>query len=415
MKKIIFTLLLMFMPLTLVKANFEEMPEPTLPPSYGGGWIGQYRCVDDSVSFNEFQALGGFQVPYDNEESNIINDGYGYCVRTDIVGRIHDYNSSLGGKQIIYCEPGEVVGRRGTSPTEFTKYAHFIATWNKGVCCPADQPFNYEDPFFLSNWNHLRCCSRAHLDGVSSSSCGSFERGEEPIDYEQDTAGDTSVFPTGIPVFTCATQNCFVGPSDPSNPSSDQIFLSGVSRGTYTEDEVGNKGYICYEEADTGDFDNPGVTPSPVINVGGVDYYCIGGSGVPVSDWDANKDRLPAYLACRSFLSPERPEETAEYDNCLLCINACETCVYSSLGCIDTTLNGVITTIMRIGLGVLGALGIFRIMQAAMLRQSADPKDIQESWDIIMSVIMGAIVLVASSLILRVIGVNILGILPFDF
>lgn len=97
------------------------------------------------------------------------------------------------------------------------------------------------------------------------------------------------------------------------------------------------------------------------------------------------------------------------------CIDDCDTCVYSSLGCIDTTLNGVITTVMRIGLGVLGAVGILRIMQAAMLRQSADPKDIQESWDIIMSVIMGAIVLVASSLILRVIGVNILGILPFDF
>jgi hypothetical protein len=67
------------------------------------------------------------------------------------------------------------------------------------------------------------------------------------------------------------------------------------------------------------------------------------------------------------------------------------------------------------GVGILGAVGIFRIMQAAILRQSADPKDIQESWDIIMSVIIGAVVMMGSLVILRVIGVNVLGILPFDF
>ena len=78
-------------------------------------------------------------------------------------------------------------------------------------------------------------------------------------------------------------------------------------------------------------------------------------------------------------------------------------------------MNGLVTTIMRIAIGVLGAVGILRLMQAAILRQSGDPKDIQESWDIIMSVIIGAVVLVSSTLILRIIGINVLGILPYDF
>jgi len=139
------------------------------------------------------------------------------------------------------------------------------------------------------------------------------------------------------------------------------------------------------------------------------DHTCARGNWYPTSDYEKWKDNLGVFLTCNDF-------STLEKDTCLTCYDTCSptgTCSYSSLGCIQTTQNGVIVRIFQIGLGVVGALAIARFIQAALLRQTADPSKIQESYDIITSLIIGIVVLLGSTVILRFIGVDILQMLPF--
>jgi hypothetical protein len=138
-------------------------------------------------------------------------------------------------------------------------------------------------------------------------------------------------------------------------------------------------------------------------------YYCIQGTILDQATYDQWKSQLTEYIACKAFI------DTSEGPACLDCLKGQPTRVYSSLGCIDTEQNALIIRIMQIGIGIVGGIGIFRLMQAAILRQTADPAKIQESWDIISSVIIGLIILLGSIVILRVIGINVLGILPLDF
>jgi hypothetical protein len=419
MKKIF--LLLLLLPLLFsfkVAAGFTELPKPQLPAGYGDAWVGEYYCLEpNTLSFKEAQQAGMMQIPYSGEEARLMKEAYGYCINTspNRIAAIHDYNDRIltgDNRRVIFCEnvpaeSGYIVGRRGKAPASYTEYIRFVGNVNIGVCCPVTHPYNYEG----TAWDHNRCCSQPNLDGVDDNKCGSYETGVAPTDFKEASPSDTNYFTVGTAKYSCGMNDCLVGPLNPT--ATVDSFLLNVPKGMYTQAELDAKRLKCYLETDTGDF-TTSTTPT-TFPVDGQPYYCLTGEGITPSEWAEWQTKMPGFLACRKFIDPNDPDDKREFNLCTSCLKQCETCVYSSLGCIDTTMNGVITTIMRIGIGILGAVGIFRIMQAAVLRQSADPKDIQESWDIIISVIMGTIVLLGSMVILRVIGINILGILPFDF
>lgn len=385
MKKILFFLILyscvFFSPVFAFTAR-------SIPKGEGAnGWTGAFFCDSalNLISFKDAEGLGMMKSPWPDEMPALIEDTVGYCLSLDYIGSIFDYNT-FGFDQLWVCPVGTGTGRDPENPTTFKK-------WTNHNCCPNTHPFTYSGN---------QCCDRAYLK-----SCQSPESvpAEDDINYGVNADG-VHYFEADI-LYTCAMTDCLFKNNEPAATSE--------KRGAFP-DPV-SLGLSCFKNQDTGDFDSPSTTPTPYNVPGTGDFYCIAGTALSPEEYNTwvENGKLNAYIACKEFKDPQTGEFLEEYTKCVECIDDCDTCVYSSLGCVDTTLNGVITTVMRIGLGVLGAVGIFRIMQAAMLRQSADPKDIQESWDIIMSVIMGAIVLVASSLILRVIGVNVLGILPFDF
>lgn len=89
--------------------------------------------------------------------------------------------------------------------------------------------------------------------------------------------------------------------------------------------------------------------------------------------------------------------------------------VWNALGCWDVSLNGVVTRLFQIGVGIIGGVMILRFIQAAIMMQTDNPEQIREAREIITSAIIALIVLLGAVVILRFLGINVLGILPVDF
>ena len=89
--------------------------------------------------------------------------------------------------------------------------------------------------------------------------------------------------------------------------------------------------------------------------------------------------------------------------------------VYSSLGCIDVSRDGLITRIFQIGIGLIGGIMIVRFIQAALKMQTDNPEEIKEAQEMISSAVIALFVLVASVAILRFLGINVLNVLPQNF
>ncbi len=86
--------------------------------------------------------------------------------------------------------------------------------------------------------------------------------------------------------------------------------------------------------------------------------------------------------------------------------------IYIAIGCIDTTPIGIITGLIRIAFGVMGGVALVQLIIAGVYYQMGDEAKIKEARDKVIATLTGIAVLVFSVLILRIIGINVLDILP---
>ncbi|MCA9386876.1 hypothetical protein KC669_02460 [Candidatus Dojkabacteria bacterium] len=86
--------------------------------------------------------------------------------------------------------------------------------------------------------------------------------------------------------------------------------------------------------------------------------------------------------------------------------------IYIAIGCIDPSPLGLITGLIRIALGVVGGVALVQIILAGLAYQSGNQEQIQKAQSRVFSTIGGLAVLIFSVLILRIIGVNILDVVP---
>ena len=89
--------------------------------------------------------------------------------------------------------------------------------------------------------------------------------------------------------------------------------------------------------------------------------------------------------------------------------------IYTSIGCIDPTREGIVVWLIRIALILTTAIGVFRFIQASFLIRSGDPEKIKEGQEIVTSAIIALVLVLLSVPLLQFIGVNVLGIFPADF
>ncbi len=82
--------------------------------------------------------------------------------------------------------------------------------------------------------------------------------------------------------------------------------------------------------------------------------------------------------------------------------------VYTAIGCVDTTQNGVIVRIIQIGIGIAGGLIIIRVGQAILLIQGADnPDKKKEGVEMITSAFVALLVIIFAAMGLKFLGVNV--------
>jgi len=339
------------------------------------------------------------------------------CLNPDKIGAIMDawgsfkkFTLYLPG--MYFCPIDSTVGYDDTISgyTDFTKGG---LTGGYDLCCPK----NYEYIRWGVVGGNYACCAndrtglqidtpRDSLLRISDEfpvSCGRNSSGVD-IGGKKPTKAifdmmvispDQYMTFNNTPAYYCPTDSCFAKVDSSQKYAYVRLSIAGgqTKSGRSVDRKIDGK-------CETALIDDYGV-------------FCVEGGKVTEEEYNEFlKIGSSAQKACEDFVDSE--EEAA----CLNCYNTCPekgTCSYSSLGCIETTKNGLIVRFFQIGLGIVGAFAIVRFIQAALLRQTADPSKIQESYDIITSIIIGLVVLLGSMVILKFIGVDVLQIIPFDF
>jgi hypothetical protein len=155
------------------------------------------------------------------------------------------------------------------------------------------------------------------------------------------------------------------------------------------------------------------------VDCGSFSYECYHDPANPIipgdGDGDGGSSDIPT-LTCEEICSGEE-KESDNYNYCISCICEGEPSgtvttgnVWTELGCIDATQNGIIISVMRIFVGVVTGLAIIRFIQAGFMLNTDDPEKIKEGKSIAVSAVaaiaFGALLIV----IMNFIGINVLGI-----
>ncbi len=89
--------------------------------------------------------------------------------------------------------------------------------------------------------------------------------------------------------------------------------------------------------------------------------------------------------------------------------------LWTAVGCIPTDTQGIVESLLRIGLGLSGGFVILTILAAAFMfaTSSGDPKKVQEAQEMVSAAIIGLLFVIFSVIILTFIGVSVLRIPGF--
>lgn len=89
--------------------------------------------------------------------------------------------------------------------------------------------------------------------------------------------------------------------------------------------------------------------------------------------------------------------------------------IQTAFGCLPTSISGLTRFIFSIATGIGGGIAFLLILLGGMkiVMSTGDPKKLQEGRDLVTSAVVGLLVILFSVIILRIIGINILGIPGF--
>lgn len=133
-------------------------------------------------------------------------------------------------------------------------------------------------------------------------------------------------------------------------------------------------------------------------------------------DPETTTPRVTDSILCEQAAASDR-------DECEKCVssgnitnpNDADQKFWTAFGCVSTTTEGIVTSFLRIGLGMAGGFVLLSILYGAFLltTSSGDPKRVQEGQEMVSSAVMGLFFVIFSIIILRFIGVSILQIPGF--
>ena len=128
-------------------------------------------------------------------------------------------------------------------------------------------------------------------------------------------------------------------------------------------------------------------------------------------DYDPNNE-IPAPLSCSDYCEDEKG--TGQYEPCKACVCDGEdnltNNVWTEIGCITATEEGIIVAIMRVFFGVATSIAVLRFVQAAFMLNTDDPEKIKEGKSIMVSGVIALALAGSLIVLLNFIGMSILGI-----
>ena len=351
-------------------------------------WQEVLSCGTNGFSVKKLSSV----VPVD-DMSNFLNAHPSMCVVSNKIGYVTDSDKD----NLVICRYGFTIPSDPDKPSEKIS--------DSRGCCPTKQPYTYlgqNGTLFCSTAtitfdrkNVTDCsagsgsysCPDKCEGGISNKNCTqrkiSFPVSIDMKFYFLAGASNLDYFYNPTTTYMCSSPNCF---------TSKGFAVNGLSRKERTETEISGDFLACVVEK----TESSG-------------KICISGEWLDAAELKKYEGNMSSYYACNAYV------DTNIKTTCLTCIENCPTCVWSDAGCFDTTQNGMIIRIFQIGLGIVGGLGILRFFQAALLRQTSDPTKIQESYDILTSLIMGIVLLLGSIVLLRYLSIDVLQLLPTNF
>ncbi|KXK26790.1 MAG: hypothetical protein TR69_WS6001000811 [candidate division WS6 bacterium OLB20] len=325
-----------------------------------------------------------------SEERNIIVEGNRHCALSNIT-EVNSVWSHAGGWVFNVCFDGYVADK---SPSGLLAYG------GAARCCPESHPNLILQPQGIHLTYDLLCCPDPNDSIVSDSDGKCYRPDNSSVPAEQDRdlssiwglEGSNHLIETETLWWCGGGGNCRVLNGDRMNPA--ETFES--------ESACEANGAYC--------INNNELDPNDATR------RCVDGNLVDASA-PIDPDAGELSKGCDNI-----PEENAEErTQCRACVarNLDEAdegfFVWNALGCWDVSLNGIVTRLFQIGIGIIGGVMILRFIQAAIMMQTDNPEQIREAKEIVSSAIIALIVLLGAVVILRFLGINVLGILPLDF
>jgi len=149
-------------------------------------------------------------------------------------------------------------------------------------------------------------------------------------------------------------------------------------------------GYCCYQESSQSYCCQAGITFKPDVD---------------------EQDPTDSFKGCDGI---KDEEERADCEDCVGTPGNATGAIWTELGCIDPSPAGVVTRIFQIALGIMGGVAVVRFIQIALVYQSNNPDKIAQGPQMIISLVGGIIMLILGIIVLKFLGINILG-LPEGF
>ncbi len=143
----------------------------------------------------------------------------------------------------------------------------------------------------------------------------------------------------------------------------------------------------------------------------GVGLECLVSQNQCVAIGSGGGNISSPYDPCAN-LSDNPAKSDDPYDQCKKCVEAAESGTWTALGCIPNEPADLVGWIITVGAGIAGGIAFLLILWGAaqIVLSSGVPEKIQAGKEIITSAVVGLVFIFCSILILRIIGVQILGI-----
>lgn len=142
-------------------------------------------------------------------------------------------------------------------------------------------------------------------------------------------------------------------------------------------------------------------------------FVCRGSSGNETCVLDTAAVQKPPFDICKQAGA----EGSATHNACIACVPdpTKPTTTWTAIGCIPNSTEGIITSLVKIGLSVAGGVVLLSILAASFIISTSqgDPNKTKQAQEIYTSALAGLFFIIFSMVLLRTIGINILQIPGF--